>query len=109
MGEKYNRRTDRYAILHRVANDPDMSAAEAARLFSVARHTVERWCREEGIPLRVTEASRVSFVLNQKQKRRKRLTQELAQVTREIKTLEQLDPNAPYQKPKGKKMTSAAP
>jgi DNA-binding transcriptional MerR regulator len=109
MGEKYNRRTDRYAILHGIANDPDMSAAEAARLFHVARHTVERWCREEGIPLQNHKAPRVSFVLNQKQKRRKRLTQELAQVTREIRTLEQLDPAAPYQKPKGKKTTWAAP
>jgi|SRR5271156_2453932 len=109
MGEKYNRRTDRYAILHRIANDPDISAAEAARLFNVSRHTVERWCREEGIPLTGHKAPRVSFVLNQKRRRRKRLTQELAQVIREIKALEQLDPAAPYQKPKGKKMTSAAP
>jgi predicted DNA-binding transcriptional regulator YafY len=100
MGERYNARTDRYAILHRIANDPDMSAAEAARLFHVARHTVERWCREEGIPLTGHRAPRVSFVLRQKRQRRKRLTQELAQVTREIKALEELDPNAPYQKPK---------
>lgn len=78
MGERYNARTDRYAILHRIANDPDMSAAEAARLFHVARHTVERWCREEGIPLTGHKAPRVSFVLNQKRRRRKRLTQELA-------------------------------
>ncbi|MGA7566884.1 MAG: helix-turn-helix domain-containing protein, partial [Terriglobales bacterium] len=80
MGEKYNRRTDRYAILHRIANDPDMSATEAARLFNVSRHTVERWCREEGIPLTGHRKPRVSFVLNQKRQRRKRLTQELAQV-----------------------------
>lgn len=101
MGERYNRRTDRYAILHRIANDPDISAAEAARLFNVSRHTVERWCREEGIPLLGHKAPRVSFVLNQKKGKRKRLTQELAVLAQEIKALEQLDPNAPYQKPKG--------
>lgn len=103
MGERFNRRTDRYAILHRIANDLDMSATEAARLFHVSRHTVERWCREEGIPLVGHKAPRVGFILNQKKGRRKRLTQELAQVTREIQALEQLDPAAPYQKPKGGK------
>lgn len=100
MGEKNNRRTDRYAILHRMANDPDMSAREAARLFDVARSTVEKWCREESIPLTGHKHPRVGWILNKKQSRRKRLTQELAEVTREIKELKQLDPAAPYRKPK---------
>ena len=103
MGEKYNRRTDRYAILHRVANDPDMSAAEAARLFSVSRHTVERWCREEGIPLTGHRKPRVSFVLNQKRQRRKRLTQELAQYPRNQSLRGSQTPTRPTRNPRGRK------
>lgn len=100
MGMRYNRRIDRYEILNRIANNPDISAAEIARLHAVSRHTVERWCREEGIPLTGHKKPRVSFVLRQKKGRRKRLVQELAEVTREIKELEQLEPSAPYRKPK---------
>jgi predicted DNA-binding transcriptional regulator YafY len=103
VGNRYNRRGDRYAILNRIANDPDLTAAEAARLFYVSRHTVERWCREAGIPLIGHKAPRVGFVLSIKKRRWKRLTQELAKLNHEIRALEELDPAAPYVKPRKSK------
>src|SRR5271167_3020739 len=94
---------NKYAVLERIAKDPNMTARQAAEIYDVARHTVERWCREAGISLAGHKHPRVWHILRTKTKRRKRLTEELARITREIEALEQQDPDAPYIKPKGSK------
>ena len=104
MGRK--ERWDKYAILHKMANDPDLSAAEAARQFGLNRGTIELWCKEANISLEGHLHPRVSWILTKKRQKRLRITQELAQLNRDIKELEEQekqDPNAAYIKPKGKK------
>jgi transposase-like protein len=98
-----NRHPQKYLILQRMATDPDMSAAEAARTFGVNKHTVSIWCREAGIPLGQNKHPRVGRILAMKQSKRKRLIRELAVIEREIQALQELDPSAPYIKPKKKK------
>jgi len=103
MGEQNNRSPQKYDILGAMARRPDMSAREASRLFGVNRHTIEKWCREAGISLDGHKHPRVGQILAMKQKKRKRLIVELAQLERDIKALSELDPNSAYRKPKARK------
>jgi len=98
-------RWDKYNVLAKMASDPDLTAAAAARLFGINRGTVSRWCREAGISLEGHLHPRVSFVLNLKRKRRARMMKELPLLNKEIRELEELekkDPSAPYIKPREK-------
>jgi len=103
MGEKNNRNPQKYLILNRMAQDPDLSTYEAARLFGVNRHTIAEWCKEAGIDLSGHKHPRVGRILGMKQQKRKRLIRELAVIEREIKVLREQDPEAPYIKPKGRR------
>jgi len=99
MGERYNRNPNRWAVLNLIANNPDITSREAAERFGVSRFSVEKWCKAAGISLDGHKHPRVSRILALKRKRAKRLISELAVLNREIRDLEQLDPNGPYIKP----------
>jgi hypothetical protein len=94
-----NYRKDKYQILYAVAAR-GLTAREAADLFSVNRHTVEKWCREEGISMDGHKHPRVGFILKMKRKRLSRLIRELAVLQREVKALQGQDPSAAYIPPK---------
>ena len=100
MGQPYK---DKWAALHLIATDPDMTAREVAARLGVARHTVEKWCRDEGVSLSGHKHPRVSFVLAIKQKKLSRLIKDLAKTKREVEELRKLDPNAPYRAKKPRK------
>lgn len=74
----------------------ELSAVEAADLFAVSRHTVEKWCREAGISLAGHKHPRVSVILTLKQRKLSRLLRELAVIQREVKALREQDPSAAY-------------
>jgi len=99
MGQPYK---DKWAALHIIANDPAVTAREVAARLGVARHTVEKWCKAEGVSLSGHRLPRVSFVLAMKQKKLSRLIKDLAKTKREVDALKKLDPDAPY---RGKSVT----
>jgi hypothetical protein len=99
-GNKGNRNPRKFEILAAMARRPELTTYEAAEIFDVNRHTIAGWCREAGIKLDGHKHPRVSFILSRKKTLRKRLIADLAVVEREIKVLEDLDPDAPYIKPK---------
>jgi hypothetical protein len=105
MTKNYHR--NKYACLHRLAQDPDLTAVEAAEIFEADVRTVRKWAKEANISLGGHKHGRVKFILNLKEKKRKRLITELAQLERDIRELRELDPDAPYIKKsaKGKKVS----
>jgi len=100
MTKNYHR--NKYACLHRLAQDPDLTAVEAAEIFEADVRTVRKWAKEANISLSGHKHGRVKFILNLKEKKRKRLITELAQLERDIRELRELDPDAPYIKKSAK-------
>jgi hypothetical protein len=72
MGTLPNTHPYKYLILNRMARDPQVTAAEASRLFNVNRHTVGQWCRKAGIPLNNHKQPSVGFVMGRKKAKIKR-------------------------------------
>jgi transposase-like protein len=95
---------NKFVILQRMATDPDMTAADAARTYDVSRHTVEKWCRESGIDLRGNKFPSVKFILIGQHRKRKRLLADLAATEKFIRELEQENPDAKYTKRKKAKV-----
>jgi ribosomal protein L35 len=102
-GNTYAEHRNKYAVLHKLASDPDITARECADLFDCHFSSVKRWAKEAGISLLKHQHPRVSHILRMKTKRRDRLMRELAVLQREIKVLRTLDPSDAYIKPKGRK------
>lgn len=100
MTKNYHR--NKYACLHRLAQDPELTAVEAAEIFEADVRTVRKWAKQANISLSGHKHGRVKFILKLKEKKRKRLITELAQLERDIRELRELDPDAPYIKKSAK-------
>ena len=94
MAKSFHR--NKWAALKRLAEDPAITARQAAEIYDCDYHTVLEWAKEAGISMDGHKHPRVSFILALKTRKRKRLIKELATLEREIRALEEKRPDEPY-------------